>query len=67
MTMTETDIDYITVRMFIRLRPDDADLSSAQDAFEQFVPCADMPIYLSGVFNEPKPIVKGKDIDDPGA
>ena len=65
--MTETDTDYITIQLFIPQPLDDADLSSGRAAFEGLFLCADMPIYLSGVFNEPKPLVKGKDIDDPGA
>ena len=66
--MAETEIDYITLRMFIPQPLDEADLSSGRDAFEHFHLCGDMPVYLSGVFNEPKPLViEGKDIDDPGA
>lgn len=65
--MTETDTDYITIQLFIPQPLDEADLSSGRAAFEQLVLCADMPMYLGGVFTEPKPIVKGKDIDDPGA
>ena len=66
--MAETEIDYITLRMFIPQRSDDADLSSGRDAFDKLFLCVDMPVYLSGVFNEPKPLViEGKDIDDPGS